>query len=155
LIDLFLPEPIRGWRVWKVADGRLYSTVFGTLWPDRARLEARCGLGGRSSPGGLRGVHDAPSRRCDCGIYALKSRKDAVSLALQISPPELVAVGRVSLWGRVVETERGYRAQYAYIYDLTLLGGTKMEANELQSRYAVDVLAEPVVDVRSTVLPAA
>jgi hypothetical protein len=154
LTDLYL-EPIRGWRVWKVADGRLYSTVFGTLWPDRARLEARCGLGGRSSPGGLRGVHEAPSRGCDCGIYALKSRADALFLAHQIAQPALVAVGRVSLWGHVVETERGYRAQYAYIYDVTLLGGTDAQAKEIRNRYAVDALAESSIDRWNTVLPAA
>jgi len=154
LTDLYL-EPIRGWRAWKVANGRLYSTVFGTLWPDRARLEARCGLGGRSSPGGLRGVHDAPSRGCDCGIYALKSRADALFLADQITQSAVAAVGQVSLWGRVVETERGFRGQYAYIYDLTLLGGTDAQAEEIRNRYVVDVLAEPSVDRWKTVLPAA
>jgi hypothetical protein len=140
--DLFL-EPIRGWRVWKVADGRLYSTVFGTLWPERTRLEARCGLGGRSSPGGLRGVHDAPARACDCGIYAFKSPAAALHLARQIMPLSPAAVGQVSLWGRVVETELGYRAQYAYIYDLTLLGGSDAEADAIRNGYAVDALAEP------------
>jgi hypothetical protein len=154
LSELYV-EPIRGWRVWKVTSGRLYSTVFGTLWPERARLVARCGLGGRSSPGGLRGVHEAPSRGCDCGIYGLKSRADALYLAQQIAQPVLVAVGRVSLWGRVVETERGYRAQYAYIYDLTLLGGTDVEANEIRNRYAVDIDVEPSLAHLKAILPAA
>jgi hypothetical protein len=154
LTDLYL-DPILGWRVWKVAHGRLYSTVFGTLWPERARLEARCGLGGRSSPGGLRGVHDAPLRGCDCGIYALKSRADALFLARQITRPDLAAVGQVSLWGRVVETERGYRAQFAYIYDLTLLGGTEVQAGEIRNRYAVDALVEPSDDRWNTILSAA
>lgn len=154
MTDLYL-EPIRGWRVWKVGNGRLYSTVFGTLWPERARLEARCGLGGRSSPGGLRGVHEAPSRACDCGIYALKSRADALFLARRTRSAGPVAIGRVSLWGRVVETERGYRAQYAYIYDLTVLGATDAEARKLRNRYAVDVVAEPSAEGWETVLPAA
>lgn len=149
--ELYL-EPIRGWRAWQVVDGRLYSTVFGTLWPERARLEARCGLGGRSSPGGLRGVHEAPFRGCDCGIYALKSQAAALHLA-QISQAALVAVGRVSLWGRIVETEHGYRGQYAYIYDLSLLGGSDVEAHELRSRYAVDV--ERLLAHSETILPAA
>ena len=153
MTDVYL-EPVRGWRVWRIADGRLYSTVFGTLWPDRARLEARCGLGGRSSPGGLRGVHDAPLRGCDCGIYALKSRADALFLARQITN-DPVAIGRVSLWGRVVETERGYRAQYAYIYDLTVFGATSAEALELRNRYAIDVVVEPSIDDLQGVRPAA
>lgn len=154
MTDVYV-EPIRGWRVWKVSEGRLYSTVFGTLWPDGERLEARCGLGGRSSPGGLRGVHDAPWRGCDCGIYALKSREDALALARQIRQPDLAAVGQVSLWGRIVETRHGYRGQYAYVYDLTLLGGTDAQAEEIRNRYAIDALAEPSVDPWDTVLPAA
>ncbi len=152
--ELYL-DPILGWRVWKVQRGRLYSTVFGTLWPERTRLEARCGIGGRSSPGGLRGVHDAPARDCDCGIYALKSREDAMFLARQIMRPDIAAVGRVSLWGHVVETERGYRAQFAYIYDVTLVDATDEQAEEIRNRYAVDAFAEPSRDRCDSILPAA
>lgn len=137
MTDLYV-EPVLGWRAWKVADGRLYSTVFGTLWPEQARLEATCGLGGRSSPGGLRGVHEAPYSACQCGIYALKSQSQALAIARQVLPPARVAVGRVSLWGHVVETESGYRAQYAYLYDVNLLDGTLDEARSVRQRYAVD-----------------
>jgi len=137
LSDLYL-DPILGWRAWKVVDGRLYSTVFGTLWPEQARLEATCGLGGRSSPGGLRGVHEAPYGACECGIYALKSQSRALAIARQVLPPARAAVGRVSLWGHVVETECGYRAQYAYLYDVQLLDGTAEESRTVRRRYAVD-----------------
>jgi len=51
----------------------------------------------------------------------------------------VLALGRVSLWGRVIETERGFRAERAYPYDLLLLGGTEQLARRLRSRYAVDV----------------
>lgn len=142
MTDLYL-EPILGWRAWKVEGGRLYSTVWGSLWPERARLEATCGLGGRSSPGGLRGMHDAPSLRCQCGIYALKAREDALYLADQIIAPDVAAIGRVSLWGRVVETQRGYRGQYGYVYDVELLGGNEADAREIRARYAVDVSVIP------------
>ena len=50
-----------------------------------------------------------------------------------------VALGRVSLWGRVIENVDGWRAQYAYPYDLLLLGGDQAQASELRRRYAVDV----------------
>ena len=138
MTELYL-EPILGWRAWKVHRGRLYSTVWGNLWPERTRLEARCGLGGRSSPGGLRGMHDAPALQCDCGIYALKTREDALYLARQITAPDISAIGRVSLWGRVVETQRGYRAQYGYVYDVMLLGASEADAREIRAQYAVDV----------------
>ena len=152
--ELYL-EPILGWRAWKVEHGRLYSTVFGTLWPERHRLEATCGLGGRSSPGGLRGVHEAPSAGCQCGIYALMAPEDAEYLARQITPPDVPAVGRVSLWGRVIETERGYRAQYAYVYDVMLVGVTGEEAQTVRNRYAIDASVGSLGQPPSVLLPAA
>jgi hypothetical protein len=154
LTDLYL-EPILGWRAWKIDRGRLYSTVWGNLWPERTRLEARCGLGGRSSPGGLRGMHDAPSLQCECGIYALKAQEDALYLARQIMAPDVAAIGRVSLWGRVVETQRGYRGQYGYVYDVVLLGGSEAEALEIRRQYAVDVFVAALPGDSNTLSQAA
>jgi hypothetical protein len=45
----------------------------------------------------------------------------------------------VSLWGRILAREKGFRAQYAYPYDLHLIGGDDRIARELRDRYAVDV----------------
>jgi hypothetical protein len=54
---------------------------------------------------------EVPDEYCTCGIYALKSRA-----AIVCSPyaREADAVGAVSLWGKIVPGEDGYRAQYAY-----------------------------------------
>jgi len=54
---------------------------------------------------------EVPDESCTCGIYALKSRT-----AIVCSPyaREADAVGAVSLWGKIVPGEDGYRAQYAY-----------------------------------------
>jgi hypothetical protein len=56
---------------------------------------------------------------CSCGIYAFNDPAGAFNYLLQVRDRLLgrsvdVALGTVSLWGRVVECERGYRAQYAY-----------------------------------------
>jgi len=50
-----------------------------------------------------------------------------------------IAIGRVSLWGRVLARQNGFRAQYAYPYDLFLIGGEDGLARELRRLYAVDV----------------
>jgi hypothetical protein len=50
-----------------------------------------------------------------------------------------IALGSVSLWGRILARERGYRAQYAYPYELFVIGGDEQIARELRDRYAVDV----------------
>jgi hypothetical protein len=49
------------------------------------------------------------------------------------------AVGRVSLWGRVIENTGGWRGQFAYPYEIVLLGGDRAMAAELRERYAIDV----------------
>ena len=126
-------EPLVGWRVWRVVGDSLRAAVWGTEWPPLARFEADC-LDLRPAE------HASPGRGCDCGVYAFKRRKDAELLAREkVDPKDVLALGRVSLWGRVIETERGFRAERAYPYDLLLLGGTEQLARKLRNRYAVDV----------------
>jgi hypothetical protein len=50
-------------------------------------------------------------------------------------------LGRVSLWGRVFENTHGWRAQYAYPYELFVLGGDAATVRGLRDTYAVDVLS--------------
>jgi hypothetical protein len=146
-------EPIVGWRLWQVrrhADGyRLESlTWHHVAWPGRSRLEARCA------------VHraDAPARGHECGIHAFTTRELAEDLFRRYTgvrqrygqdngelppatPGRPIALGSVSLWGRVLEREKGYRAQYAYPYELFLISGNAEIARQLRDRYAVDVWA--------------
>jgi hypothetical protein len=54
-------------------------------------------------------------------------------------PGRPIALGSVSLWGRILVRERGFRAQFAYPYELFLVGGDEAMARDLRARYAVDV----------------
>lgn len=144
-------EPILGWRLWHVrlheGDYRLESfTWHHVSWPAGRRLEASCALHG----------HAAPVSGHECGIYAFRTRDLAEELLRRYTgvrqrygpvpeeppPPRLgrpVALGQVSLWGRILVRERGFRAQFAYPYDLFLIGGDDAIAAGLRRRYAVDV----------------
>jgi hypothetical protein len=154
-------EPLLGWRIWLVDRGRLSAVVWGSEWPPRARFTATCehapasfwrvdpasdnvslaGFGG-----GAQEPHAAPDAGCECGVYAFARREDAELLAAEKSGGGAVlALGRVSLWGRVVVTERGYRAELAYPYDLEVLGCDDELVRELRAAYAVDVAAAPAV----------
>jgi hypothetical protein len=154
-------EPLLGWRIWRVDGGRLRAAVWGTEWPSRARFAASCehapasfwrvdpasnnvlqaGFGG-----GEHGWHSAPDAGCECGVYAFERREDAELLAAEkAGGGAVLALGRVSLWGRVVVTERGYRAELAYPYDLEVLGGDDEVVRALRAAYAVDVAAAPAV----------
>ncbi len=140
-------EPLLGWRIWRVVDDRICAVVWGTPWQPRERFEAQC----RSEPSTfwiaerLPPAHGTPGAACECGIYAFKTQTEAALLAQEKVDHDVIALGRVSLWGRVLEGERGYRSQYAYPYNLVLLGGSERLARTLRGLYAVDVDWAPAV----------
>lgn len=102
-------EAIVGYRQWHSEAGWLKS-YRTTYWPWKEPLEAEhdredFNYRRRMVAYGGEVPHycDAPRVGCSCGIYALKN------------PDELTGVfGEVSLWGRVVQGSKGYRAQFAY-----------------------------------------
>jgi hypothetical protein len=123
-------HPIAAWRAWfVVTDGealRLSSFVYPTLWPPRRELVATCRhrpfsllrpWRRRPPPG-----HGAPEETCRCGIYgaaepelAAAYLEDRLLHAEPFQWPILHRViGRVSLWGSVVECHDGWRASCAY-----------------------------------------
>ena len=132
--DVFL-EPLVGWRTWRAERHLLYSVNSDTPWPALRRMEGECTFGSQA-PGGFV-MHEVPSRSCHCGIYAFKTRAQAEDLARRV-------LGRVSMWGRVVETERGYRAKYADPYEVFVLGGTDSLTRSIREFYAVDVSREDI-----------
>ena len=111
-------QPLVGFRRWGARRGGLYSGIFvaGRFvptpalamiapraipmpWPADHDRNARCfALAG----------HDAPHASCGCGYSAYYALPD---------PPDLPAPeavwGAVVAWGRVVECERGFRAEFA------------------------------------------
>ena len=110
------PEPVVGWRVWFAREDqgrtRLRSLFHDLCWPVREPLAAECLR--RRLPF-RRGDHSAPAASCHCGIYAASLERVGSYLdpgwLRERSDP---VVGRVSLWGRVVECEQGWRASLAY-----------------------------------------
>jgi len=123
--------PLVGWRGWLVVSleeaFRLCSPVYPTVWLPRRATVADClaeqGLAGLPAPA----EHPAPEERCRCGIYASDSPVAAASFirsprlsrrspGLSWRQPRVQApvFGRVSLWGRIVECDRGWRGERAY-----------------------------------------
>ena len=133
----FYAEPLLGWRLWHIHEGRLLSWSQDGHWPVCRRLEASCKRLVRRS------CAEAPGRGHTCGIYAARTRTDARRLLEELPPlPVPVALGQVSLWGRVFENLGGWRAQYAYPYSLEVLGGDDSVARALRTAYRVDATAQ-------------
>jgi hypothetical protein len=107
--------PVVAWRVWyavqSAGETRLSSVFHPAYWPVCKPLEAVC----QRLRLPFRERHEAPTRRCRCGVYAaLPEAARDYFLADSRQPPTPAVVGCVSLWGLVVECERGWRASHAY-----------------------------------------
>lgn len=106
-------EPVVAWRTWKLS-GRRDGTnlrlrpVGGRArpWPVLRPMEAVCRLGR---------MHAAPNVDCTCGLHGTREP----DLLRRTKSPSVL--GRVALWGRVVEHDLGYRAQYGYPQRLGLV----------------------------------
>jgi hypothetical protein len=92
--------------------------MMDTLWPPGEALVAECL---RASPvitwfrRGRAEVRPVPDPGCECGIYAalLPDIRQYLSESPQRSSVARV-LGQVSLWGTVIECERGFRAACGY-----------------------------------------
>jgi len=131
LSDPLVIEPFVGWRVWDVGvhqDEFVLESLFYTdRWMPGETMIASCHYGCSFSPAPAGETHGKSSRTyatlspLPCGIYAAKS----LDLAASYLPPALrkiygvqltrtrCVIGKVALWGVVIEHEKGYRAQYA------------------------------------------
>lgn len=144
----FDQTPVVAWRAWALAETaagpELRSVVYAHPWLPREPLRLVC------EPGGCLGAR-WPLQPHACGIHAFKNRADAVAFPSmwearrfpQTVFPEQSVVGQVSLWGRVVEHVRGYRAELAYPYALVLSPEQERLAAPLAARYGVDVVVDP------------
>jgi hypothetical protein len=116
-------EAVVGWRLWLVVPDQghvwLESVIYPQRWPVRWPFPAKCLHGRRSHliPSPEHVSHTAPVESCHCGIYATS---DLAMLTPHLDghyPGKTVldrVVGLVSLWGHVVECERGWRGALAY-----------------------------------------
>lgn len=143
-------DAVTCWRLWQVVPfgGGDYGLAGWSspqlLWPARRRCEAYCLLD-------LPESHLVPQPGCRCGLYAFESKLQAQAALAAEMRPGLSVIGRASLWGRTVKHSQGWRAQYAYPYDLFLVGDDERVARALRAAYAVDVDLLPVGELLAAV----
>jgi hypothetical protein len=111
-------EAMTGWRAWALgitADGdpELRPIVYsGERWPAREVAQARC-------PPRAGSGHRSPEARCTCGLYVV----DGLDRLPAITGRDVTVIGSASIWGRLVEHESGFRAEFAYPSRLRLVCG--------------------------------
>jgi hypothetical protein len=118
---LFITDkPIIGFRFWRLKKGspllRSLTSLngFDCIWFPNKPLKAASEfcpwceyLPGKNPPC----TGESENDEKHCGIYAFK---DARIRYYTFLIPDRIAYGAVSLWGRIIVCENGYRAQYAY-----------------------------------------
>ena len=122
--DEFGSEPLLGYRGWHVVnsgDGigfALKSLHASYIW-DR-RVEAVCHQAMTVFYKGRFGGHISPDPYCSCGIYA-QLPEHPLSEWDKLKQGRVSASGTIAMWGRVIQCERGYKAQYAEIQEPAVL----------------------------------
>lgn len=119
-------QVITAWRAWRViysgSQWQLKALGAEFTWKPRESVQATCNAGFSSAIPS----HPAPARDCNCGVWAFKEL-DSLVAAIGSAYGEIKVLGQVSLWGRVIETENGYRAEKAYPSELWLLDSSLEE----------------------------
>jgi hypothetical protein len=138
---------VEGWRAWRLAIEvppfgncpKLNSASFGYYWAPRQRARAEC----RVDPAHV------PGEQCSCGFYAAKTLKHLRSMgyhAYAEGSPYITCVGRLAMWGKVIEGSQGWRGEYAYPVTLYLpFEGWKL-GKPLREGYGVPVRLLNILD---------
>ena len=115
---MIVREPIVGWRQWNFMYPHFLANLGNdTIYVPREKIEARCEQYSTSGTLVLRKDHSeqqAPHLTCICGIYAYKEKPRLLREIRNIYSGLRLVYGEINLWGKVIEHEDGYRAQFGY-----------------------------------------
>lgn len=136
-----LIEPVVGFRVWRVIDGRLLSPYIPCRWAGRV-MHATCYPANRSlefGRGWLDTPHESPHRDCKCGIYAYHRP----GTHGYVGEWEWVD-GIVTVWGRIEAHAAGIRAEHARV---EAIADARPAAPVVAERLGVDLVPRDTLDV--------
>ena len=156
-------EPLVAYRAWSVSpSGALSALHHSAIWPERKPMEATCKDVGpdmplkvfaNQAPDGLAcghayraamrpPVYTVPHKGCVCGIYAHKDGTGSYIKTAQATANR--AWGEVYIWGKVLDHEHGYRAQFAYP---KLISTNSPYAAQIEAKYGVPCVFEQPVPI--------
>ena len=115
---MIVREPIVGWRQWNFMYPHFLANLGNdTIYVPREKIEAHCEPYSTIGTSVLRKDHSeqqAPHLTCMCGIYAYKEKPRLLREIRNIYSGLRLVYGEINLWGKVIEHEDGYRAQFGY-----------------------------------------
>ena len=115
---MIVREPIVGWRLWNFMYPHFLANLGNdTIYVPREKIEARCeqvSTIGTLVLGKDPSEQQAPHLTCTCGIYAYKEKPRLLREIGKTNSGLRLVYGEINLWGKVIEHEDGYRAQFGY-----------------------------------------
>ena len=150
-------EPVEAWRAWRVGmcEGRvvLQSRCAPTIWVPGVPVVATCRKQQRLRWRSWRFEStdpEAPDIDCTCGIYGVRSvaasrwyleRRGFAHRGGRV-------IGRVALWGDVVEGELGWRASRAYPIELFVPAPTTLQGGIRRRAYVDEIVTVSDAELR-------
>lgn len=141
-----------GWRAWDVKADAVElgqvpllrsATASAYAWTPRQINYAICTKGTGRKNGQTAGKpHEVPAPGCRCGLHAAKDLDHLISLGYQDYDEEKGSwsvIGRVALWGRVIEGTQGWRAEKGYPDQLYVPYEAANLIEPLEETYGVEV----------------
>jgi hypothetical protein len=145
---LIVPDQVAveyGWRAWGVKKGEtkagktLLQSINGggsakgalPFWQPRVPMEAVCD-----------GEHEVPAESCTCGLYSAKTLDHLMTMRhyYNYDPRTMFKViGKVALWGKVIEGTQGWKATYGYPSELYLPFEAWHLHNDLHDAYGCPI----------------
>jgi hypothetical protein len=102
-------EPVLGWRLWKLEDGCLASLMADHRW-EPGETRARCLTLNHAV------CRESPGQRCLCGLWAVWSVKQTLTMACLGKEPPWYVMGLIAGWGTVaMHGTEGFRAERAAV----------------------------------------
>ncbi|HEX2119305.1 MAG TPA: hypothetical protein VHF91_08990 [Acidimicrobiales bacterium] len=71
--------------------------------------------------------HPAPADHCNCGLYANRDLEALRQHGLCLAP-DVIVLGQVALWGKVIDDEPNFRGEFAYPARLSLVVDSLIDA---------------------------
>ena len=108
-----VPGALRGYRRWRFDfTGQLAAVNFYYSWTP-GRNEA--------THVGVKPKHEAPMKRCSCGLYAHHDPRGSFNY-MDCSYKDVIVVGSIKAYGKIILGDLGFKAQYAEIESLVVPG---------------------------------
>jgi len=142
-VGFTIPDQIEvdiGWRAWGIDKDATTNPILKSInhpadWTPREPMQAVCS----------KEDHEVPTSSCSCGLYTARTLPHLLSLPNKYHRYDVESsglfgvIGKVAVWGEVLECSQGWRSSLGYPSELYLPFEAYHLADGLKDAYGVPV----------------